>query len=171
MLYLIFFAFVGLATADYVPKGANCVDSIIPVTVSSNNRPWIAPKWKNNYELIDFLSSATSRPSAGFPAPVGNNTVKQTLSYEIGATFCTPQKPGNHSNTVLVATHGLGFDRRYDYYTLLSGNMKSRKLSLIITSYWNFPYEPENYNFAEFAINKGYSIFFYDRLGTGISTK
>lgn len=118
MVYLIFCAFVGLATAlssaGYVPKGANCVDSIIPVTVSSNNRPWIAPKWKNNDEFIDFLSSASSRPSAGFPAPVGNNTVKQTFSYEIGATFCTPQKPGNHSNTVLVATHGLGFDRRYD---------------------------------------------------------
>lgn len=38
-------------------------------------------------------------------------------------------------------------------------------------SYWNFPYEPEKYNFAQFAINKGYSIFFYDRLGTGISSK
>lgn len=38
-------------------------------------------------------------------------------------------------------------------------------------SYWNFPYQPEKYNFAQFAINKGYSIFFYDRLGNGISSK
>lgn len=104
----------GLSYAGYVPKGANCLDSIIHVTVTSNNQPWIAPKWKNNFEFIDFLSSASSRPSADFLAPVGNNTVKQTGSYQIGATFCTPQKPvGNQSNTVLVATHGLGFDRRY----------------------------------------------------------
>ena len=117
MLYRVWCAFIGLApalsTAGYVPKGANCIDSIIPVTVTSNNRPWIAPKWNNNFEFIDFLSSASSRPSAGFSAPVGN-PVKQTGSYKIGATFCSPQKPGNHSDTVIVATHGLGFDRRYD---------------------------------------------------------
>lgn len=118
MLYLLWCAFIGLASTfpspGYVPKGADCLDSIIPVTVTSKNRPWIAPKWKNNFEFIDFLSSASSRPSAGFPAPVGN-PVKQTGSYKIGATFCTPQKPGNHSDTVIVATHGLGFDRRYGF--------------------------------------------------------
>lgn len=104
-----------LSSAGYVPKGSNCLDSIIPVTVTSNNRPWIAPRWKNNYEFIDFLFSVSSHPSAGFPPALGNNTVKQTGSYQIGATFCTPQKPGIHSNTVIVATHGLGFDRRYDF--------------------------------------------------------
>lgn len=121
MLYLIWCAFIGLAiafpSAGYVPKGADCLDFIIPVTVTSNNRLWIAPKWENNLEFIDFLSTASSRPSAGFPAPVGNNSVNQTGSYEIGATFCTPQTtptPGNDSdNTVIIATHGLGFDRRY----------------------------------------------------------
>lgn len=113
ILSAVFGLAAALSNAGYVPKGANCLDSIIPVTVTSNNRPWIAPRWKDNYEFIDFLSTASSRPSAGFPGPLGNNTVKQTGSYHIGATFCTPQKPGNHSNTVIVATHGLGFDRRY----------------------------------------------------------
>lgn len=114
ILSILFILASALCSAGYVPKGANCLDSIISVTVTSDNRPWIAPKWKNNNEFIDFLSSASSRTSAGFPTPVGNNSVKQTGSYHIGATFCTPQKPGNHSNTVIVATHGLGFDRRYD---------------------------------------------------------
>lgn len=79
MLSLISCAFIGLASAfppsaGYVPKGANCLDFIIPVTVTWNNRPWIAPKWENNLEFVDFLSSASSRPSAGFPAPVGINS-------------------------------------------------------------------------------------------------
>lgn len=38
-------------------------------------------------------------------------------------------------------------------------------------SYWNTPYEPDNYNFVQYAVNKGYSVFFYDRLGVGGSTK
>jgi hypothetical protein len=38
-------------------------------------------------------------------------------------------------------------------------------------SYWNSPYEPEEYNFVQYAINEGYSVFFYDRLGTGLSSK
>ena len=31
-------------------------------------------------------------------------------------------------------------------------------------------YESE-YSFAKYAVNKGYSVFLYDRLGTGSSTK
>lgn len=38
-------------------------------------------------------------------------------------------------------------------------------------SYWNSPYEPEKYNFVQYAVSKGYSVFFYDRLGVGSSTK
>jgi len=38
-------------------------------------------------------------------------------------------------------------------------------------SYWDSEYQPENYNFVDFAISRGYSVFFYDRLGTGESSK
>lgn len=38
-------------------------------------------------------------------------------------------------------------------------------------SYWNSPYEPDKYNFVQYAVARGYSVFFYDRLGVGKSTK
>ncbi len=117
MRYQILISVFSLASAwsrhaAFAPKGANCLDYIIPLTVTSDNRPWTGPRWEDDFGFIDFLSSASTRFSAGFPSPVGD-PVKQTCSYEISATFCTPQRPGNHSKTVLLATHGLGFDKRY----------------------------------------------------------
>ena len=38
-------------------------------------------------------------------------------------------------------------------------------------SYWNSAYKPDEYNFVQYAIQRGYSVFFYDRLGVGSSTK
>ena len=35
----------------------------------------------------------------------------------------------------------------------------------------NSPYKPAEYNFVQHAISQGYSVFFYDRLGTGDSEK
>ena len=103
---------VALPASDgYVPSGAQCQDYAIPVTVTSSNYPWTAAKWTDNYGLIDYVSTATSRTDAGFPPPFGN-PVNQTATYTIGATFCTPTNPATNSDKVLLATHGLAFDRR-----------------------------------------------------------
>jgi pimeloyl-ACP methyl ester carboxylesterase len=37
--------------------------------------------------------------------------------------------------------------------------------------YWASSYKPEQYSFAHYALNAGYSIFYYDRLGTGHSSR
>lgn len=111
-LGLYFLALVATAwSTTFTPKGASCQDYTIPVTVTSENRPWIGPRWTDNYGFIDFLSLTSSRQSAEFSSPVGN-PVNQTTSYNISATFCTPETPGKSSKTVLLATHGLGFDKR-----------------------------------------------------------
>lgn len=171
MLYLIS-TFITLAAASYtskgtfVPNGAKCQEYTIPVTVTSENRPWVAPRWTDNYGFIDVASTLSSRTTAGFPVPYGD-PVNQTASYSISATFCTPQKAGQQSKTVLLATHGLAFDRRQVTQPLL-------KIRILLTqshSYWNSPYEPDKYNFVQYAVNKGYSVFFYDRVGVGKSTK
>lgn len=171
MLYLIS-AFVTLAAASYtskgtfVPNGAQCQDYTIPVTATSEVRLWNGTRWTDNYGYIDVVSTLSSRTSAGFPQPYGE-PVNQTASYNVSATFCTPQKAGQHSKTVLFATHGLAFDR---------GQVPPPpwKIRILLTqphSYWNSPYEPDKYNFVQYAVNKGYSVFFYDRVGVGKSTK
>lgn len=111
----------------YIPEGAICHDYTIPVTVASNNRPWNGPKWEDDYGFIDFLSSASTRLSAGVPFPLGD-PVKQTATYDISATFCTPKKQGENSKTVLLATHGLGFDRRHVTFFFPQDASSSRDL-------------------------------------------
>jgi hypothetical protein len=133
---------------QYTPPNANCVDYEIPVVVSTKGIEWTGPKWTDNYGLIDFVSLSSARPEANFTPPV-TGPVDINGTYTISGTFCSPKTKGEHSSTVLLATHGLGYDR----------------------SYWNSAFEPENYNFAQYAVDKGYSIFFYDRLGTGKSSK
>ena len=110
-------AFCALATAwstssvTHVPKGAKCQNYTVPLTITSANRPWIGPRWTDNYGFIDFVTTTAARRSAGFPSPVGD-PVNQTASYNISATFCTPKRAGKHSKTVLLATHGLSYDRK-----------------------------------------------------------
>lgn len=38
------------------------------------------------------------------------------------------------------------------------------------SSYWSPSIQPEKYSFVDFAISKGYSVFFYDRLGVSKSS-
>lgn len=99
---------------SYVPANVDCRDYSIPVAVISENLQWTGPRWTDNYELVDFLTVAASRSSASF---YGNAT-EESGSYTIGATFCAPKHGGAKAKTVLVATHGLGYDRRFAPRTL-----------------------------------------------------
>ena len=141
---------------------------MIPVNVTSLTYPWIAPVWTDDFGFIDFASIATSRTDYDSPAPIGA-PVLETAGYSIGATFCTPKgKPNANAGKVLLASHGLGFDRRYgnaprlyEFHEVLRHN----------PSYWNSAFKPDEYNFVRFAIERGYSVFFHDRLGVANSTK
>ncbi|KPM44516.1 hypothetical protein AK830_g2025 [Neonectria ditissima] len=95
-------------------------------------------------ENLDFLTAVTTRASAGFPSPIVG-AKNETATYTLAASFCTPKK--GDKKTVVLATHGIGQSR----------------------THWNSAYQPEEYNFVQHAINSGYSVWFYDRLGTGES--
>ena len=135
-------------TQPYYPPGAECAEYRIPVTITSENVVFKFPKWENNFQLQDFLTAATTRASANYPSIV-DGTKNETATYTIAASFCTPEKKNGKETTVVLATHGIGQAR----------------------SHWNSPYRPDEYNFVQYAIGKGYSVFFYDRLGTGESQK
>ncbi|MCJ1400308.1 hypothetical protein MMC11_003513 [Xylographa trunciseda] len=135
--------------AFYTPTGAVCYNYTIPLAINAEFLVYDSSEWATNNDLtqatIEFVSRIPNKPSP-FTATPNNETTK----YAIAATFCTPENTSaKHRNTIILASHGLGFDR----------------------SYWNIGYEPDKYNFAEFAISQGYSIFFYDRLGVGESER
>ncbi|RFU28347.1 hypothetical protein B7463_g8006, partial [Scytalidium lignicola] len=121
----------------------SCTDYTISVSVTSSNYAF-STAFEDDFQLIDFLTDATSRDNSSFHPFTGQ--VKQTGSYSISGTFCAPTG-GAKKNTVLLLSHGLGFDR----------------------SYWHPAISPEKYSFVDFAIGKGYAVFYYDRLGVGES--
>lgn len=137
----------GTLKQPYYPPAADCVEYMIPVDISYDNLVFNATKWEDNYGLVDFLSAATTRAGAGYPAPLESKPARET--YQIAASFCTPKKQTKKAKNVIIATHGIGPAR----------------------AHWNSPFKPEDYNFVQHAIGEGYSVFFYDRLGCGASQK
>ncbi|KFY94557.1 hypothetical protein V500_03154 [Pseudogymnoascus sp. VKM F-4518 (FW-2643)] len=151
----IFFGFTAVQAAiassigDHRQTTAVCQDYTIPVTVTSDNFPFVLPKFDTNLDVADFTTQLGRRDAAESFIPFGA-PVTEMANYKISGTFCTPKnKVAGHESTVLLASHGLGFDRRY----------------------WDASFDPEHYSFKDYVISKGYSIFFYDRLGTGSSQK
>ncbi|KAF2266772.1 alpha/beta-hydrolase [Lojkania enalia] len=137
-----------LAQTFYPPNG-ECSDFYVPISLDYEQPEFTATKWSNSFELQDFLSSLTARPgSNNLTALTGTKRTKG--EFEIAASFCTPRvKKDGKEKIVIVATHGIGPGR----------------------AHWNPSFRPNDFNFVQFALDKGYSVFFYDRLGCGASTK
>jgi hypothetical protein len=53
----------------------------------------------------------------------------------------------------------------------LQGRRQRIYIEADCSRYWDSEVDPANYSFVDFAISQGYSVFFYDRLGTGESSK
>lgn len=129
---------------------AQCVDYTIPVTITSENLKFSFPPFEDNYDLTDFVSKFVRKDSNTTFHPI-NGAENVTATYDISATFCSPKVPNSNGRekTVLLATHGLAYDGRY----------------------WDSSYKPEDYSFVEAMVKEGYSVFYYDRIGTGRSQK
>jgi hypothetical protein len=134
----------------YYPPNAHCTEYMIPIHVSSNYTVFNFTHWSDDYALEQFVAGATTRPDVGFPSIVGGEKTFDA-DYTIAASFCTPKNPSGSGKEkeVILATHGIGPGREH----------------------WNSAYKPETYNFVHYAVDQGYSVFFYDRLGCGLSTK
>ena len=134
------------------PTNGNCQDYTLNYTVTTSNYVWGDPKLQNDFDTADLLFNITSQDDAldltGSFSPF-NGTQNVTAEYSISGTFCSPKTPkGNGTEqTVLVATHGFGFDRRY------------------------WAPEDEEYSLAKYVLDAGYSFFYYDRLGVGRSQR
>ncbi|ORY10956.1 Alpha/Beta hydrolase protein, partial [Clohesyomyces aquaticus] len=138
------------ADDDYIhPSNGICTDYNIAQEVTSSNSIWALPKFENNFDIAALNFNVTRKDAATTfaPFPTAQNV---TRSYGISATFCSLKtKKSGKEKTVLVATHGLLYDRRY----------------------WAPSYLPEKYSFVMYALDRGYSVFYYDRVGTGKSEK
>lgn len=91
----------------------------------------------------------TSRPGVCVPVRLHVALAPKTAKAQyIAGTFCSPFKPdGSQSIDVLV--HGFGYDR----------------------SYWDSAYGSGQYSYVNRTLQAGRSVFYYDRLGVGKSSR
>ncbi|KAK4032179.1 hypothetical protein C8A01DRAFT_41389 [Parachaetomium inaequale] len=125
-----------------------CVELRVPVPVVALNHHYIMPRVDSNIDAIDWTVNVTtwSNPTAA-ERVTGDVSVDRT--FNINAQLCVPSQKGAKADILQIATHGLGFDKRY----------------------FDVEVKPAEYSYVNAAVKKGYSILTYDRLGTGKSEK
>ncbi|KAL3419304.1 hypothetical protein PVAG01_09526 [Phlyctema vagabunda] len=126
-----------------------CQNYAVPVGVSTQFFTLTLPEFTDSLDAVDFAYNIARRDSDTSFFPITGAQEPLNKTYTISGTFCTPVTKNGREGTVLLATHGLGFDR----------------------SYWDPSLDASKYSFVDHAINEGYSVFYYDRLGTGQSSK
>ena len=150
----VYFPFLALCYPSppaYTNSSVICQEYTIPMTVNPEIYTYNATVFANDYDLVNFVTASSSVNSTNRFYPVEQEPTVQTFQLEVHGTFCQPSwaAAGKQESTVIVATHGIGGDG----------------------SYWNSPYKPEKYNFVNAAAKQGYSVFYYDRIGNGQSSK
>ncbi|KZS91792.1 hypothetical protein SISNIDRAFT_456374 [Sistotremastrum niveocremeum HHB9708] len=130
-----------------VVSAQTCTSLTIPVSINTQVPHLTVAEPVNQAALTGFFTSFAT-PSVDFTSAIINGTHQVKQTYKIAGKLCTPKNV--KSNGILeFATHGIAFDH----------------------SYWEVGGANSKYNFAESAVASGHSIFYYDRLGNGASSK
>jgi pimeloyl-ACP methyl ester carboxylesterase len=122
-----------------------CKQFTIPVFATSESAVYDLPRVDNDIEAAYWAIHADTWSTPAGPLTVFKNTTTSG-TFNIYGQLCVP-KSGTKNNTLQIATHGAHYDSRY----------------------WDSKLNPENSSYVEATLKAGYSIFTYDRLGTGQS--
>jgi hypothetical protein len=100
------------AYPDYVhPSNGICTDYTVKESITYPAQQWARTRFANNHDVVALLAELSSK--TGLRTAPFDGTENTTKTFEITGTFCKPaSRKGGKEKTVLVATHGLGFDRR-----------------------------------------------------------
>ncbi|KAK4140675.1 Alpha/beta hydrolase family-domain-containing protein [Dichotomopilus funicola] len=136
-------------TAGHNSHKRSCVQIEVPVPIDTTAIRWQQPRVDNNIDAVDWVRFHTTRTTPNnTELMMGRIPIKGT--FKITGQLCVPPKGAAARSDILhVATHGAGFDSRY----------------------WDAEIKREEYSYVDAALAEGYSIFTYDRLGTGSSEK
>ena len=121
-----------------------CVEFLLPIEATAQSAIYDVSQINNDIEAMNFAVLRDTWDNQ-FEI-VKNHTISATL--DISVQLCVPPN-GSKKDHLQVATHGVAFDKRY----------------------WDAPINPSEYSYVANAMNAGYSVLTYDRLGTGKSSK
>ena len=94
----------------YYPPRAICTEYSIPVNVTAAAYKFNGTEWADNNELTQFVIDIVVPGQS--ESTILSGPQNATAEYTISATFCTPRNSNTtHAKTVLIASHGFGFDR------------------------------------------------------------
>lgn len=94
----------------YYPPSASCQQYKIPMSVSVPALVYNGTVWKDNFELIDFVSVQGGRIAKPSTQLFEQDLQDYKGTFEIAATFCTPRNTKTaKQGKVILATHGLWF--------------------------------------------------------------
>ena len=99
------------------PSNGNCSDYTVTRNITSTNYLLSFPHFRSNLDVASLLFNLSRKDYATAYQPFAGK-INVTKEYEVGATFCTPSVTNGKENVILIATHGVAFDRRYvTHYT------------------------------------------------------
>ncbi|KAI2618359.1 hypothetical protein GGR54DRAFT_605157 [Hypoxylon sp. NC1633] len=134
------------AKAMAVAASKQCVEFDVPIPVIATNNYYTMPRVDNNIEAVQWAlnfsvwDAPTSAERDNGPKPINH-------TFNINALLCVPSTKTDKSDILQIAVHGNAWDKRY----------------------WDVPVDPEEHSYVDAAIDKGYPILMFDRIGTGKS--
>ncbi|KAL4998452.1 Alpha/beta hydrolase family-domain-containing protein [Aspergillus recurvatus] len=124
-----------------------CVDLHLSLPITANNSIYDIARVDSNIDAVDYVWDLDRWSAPNSTERIrGVRPVHETFA--LSAQLCVP-RDSNKADILQIATHGLGFDKRY----------------------WDAELHPDKYSYVDAALNAGYSILTYDRLGVGHSDK
>jgi pimeloyl-ACP methyl ester carboxylesterase len=123
----------------------SCTNVTVPVTISARNANFTLDTPVDNVQTRNFLLNYASRPGYNISEQNIDGYTDISGTYNIAGTYCQPDEGAGKALQILV--HGMAFDR----------------------SYWDWPTNNYNYSYVNAAIDRNYSTFALDRLGSGDS--
>ncbi len=137
----------------------------------ATNYHYDQPRVDSNIDAMDWTVNVTTWSSSNFTAR-RTGRVDINKIFNIGAQLCVPSQKTGKAGILQIATPGLGFgkelvDETHGWKLLTyDGSLTSP-----CSRYFDVEVDPRQYSYVDAAINKGYSVLSYDRLGTGASEK
>ncbi|KAH8808687.1 Alpha/Beta hydrolase protein [Xylogone sp. PMI_703] len=122
---------------------ATCISGLVDVEASAMNLHLQAKVPANSSDVIELILEIFQINSTA-AEQYGGLPTKVSGTYGIYSQLCFPNNAKADTTTIQLLTHGIGADR----------------------SYWNIA---PDYSYVDYAAEKGYTTFLFDRLGTGLS--
>ncbi|KAI1470613.1 alpha/beta-hydrolase [Daldinia caldariorum] len=153
-----------LTSLAAVASARNCKNLTVPLFLSAQNSDFDFKVPSSDIEVTNYVLNF-GRTGVSFADEIlsENKYRNVTGNYSIAATYCEPDSGPGRALQILI--------RKYLTYPLSFSQQQLPNGAAFDRNYWHFPAHSYNYSYADAALARNYSVFFYDRPGIGQSSR